>query len=244
MKNSPETSSPGAACVALIPAYNAAETIAPLVQELLRLWPAPVSGVKVLVVDDGSTDETAKHAQQAGANVLRHTHNRGKADALRTGFAEASRLGANAVVTLDADGQHLPSDAARLAAHPADADTLLLGIRDLRQAQVPRANRFGNQVSNFFVSLYSGRRFKDSQCGLRRYPLVKVLKADIQTTGYAYETDLLLTAAKGGWCIVDVPIDVYYPPEGQGSSHYRLLRDSLHIVWRVAISPITHRPKP
>jgi glycosyltransferase involved in cell wall biosynthesis len=238
----PEQSPTALLCLALVPAYNAAETIAPLVRELLRLWPHAVSGVKVLVVDDGSDDETAQRAQLAGATVLRHPRNRGKADALRTGFAEAARLGANAIVTVDADGQHLPTDAARLATYPASAETLLLGVRDLVTAKAPRANRFGNQVSNFFVSLYARRRFRDSQCGLRRYPLERVLSADVRTRGYAYETDLLLTAARNHWSIADLPIDVYYPPAGHGSSHYRQFKDSLHIVWRVAISPITIRP--
>src|SRR5262249_36536327 len=142
---------------------------------------------------------TAEEAERAGAVVVRHSANRGKGAALRTGFEHARRLGARAVVTVDADGQHPIDEAVRLAVAPEPRRALVLGVRNLVEDGAPRANRFSNGISNFFLSLFSGRELHDTQCGLRRYPLPESLELGARDDGYAFESEFVLRAARAGW---------------------------------------------
>ena len=156
---------------AVIPAYDASRTIRSVVD---RTKDAFERIGEVYVVDDGSTDGTGAAARAAGATVLTHETNRGKGRALRTGLARAAADGHVAAVTLDADGQHPPAEAARLARLGLSPGSLVLGIRDLKGAGAPRPNQISNAISNGFLSLFSRRLLTDTQCGLRRYPLPRV----------------------------------------------------------------------
>ncbi len=220
------------AVAAVVPAFNAARTIDAVVRGLLAEAPWR-DGNPVVVVDDGSTDETTEAARAAGAVVLGHDRNRGKGAALRTGFERALALGAAAVVTVDADAQHFPVEAAKLALSAAPRDALVLGVRDLVRDGAPRANRFSNGVSNFFVSHFAGRALRDTQCGLRRYPLPETLALGATDDGYAFETECVLRFARAGLAIVEVPVRVYYPPETERITHFHAVRDPARIVYQV-----------
>ena len=213
---------------AVIPAYQAERTIGSVVGELTGS-----DSLNVVVVDDGSSDRTAEIAEAAGALVVRHPRNRGKGAALRTGLGRALELGAEVAVTLDADGQHPPTEALRLLADPAPAHALVLGIRDLVQAGAPRANRFSNAFSNFFIDLFSGLELGDTQCGLRRYPVEKTLRLGVRENGYGFEAEVILRAARARWTIAQVPVRVIYPPEAERTTHFRNVRDPARIVFRV-----------
>jgi glycosyltransferase involved in cell wall biosynthesis len=216
---------------AIVPAYQAGSTVANVVRDLGRVFCD--SELPIIVVDDGSTDDTAARALEAGARVERHGRNRGKGEALRTGFAIAAALGATAAVTVDADGQH-PADQARLLARdPAPATALVLGIRDLVRDGAPRSSRFSNGISNFFLSRFAGRRLLDTQCGLRRYPVRETLALGAGDPGYAYEAEVVLLAARAGWRIEQVPVRVFYPPPAARISHFHVVRDPARIIVRV-----------
>lgn len=223
--------------LAVVPAYRAARTVASVV-EGLRAGLGP-EGAPVLVVDDGSDDDTAREAERAGALVLRHDRNRGKGAALRTGFERALLEGADAVVSVDADGQHPPEEAVRLARHPAPREALVLGVRDLVRDGAPAANRFSNGFSNVFLSWFGGRRLGDTQCGLRRYPLPEALKELTSTAnGYAFEADVLLRAARRGAVIEQVPIRVVYPKPEERVTHFHSVLDPARIVARVLLTTL------
>jgi glycosyltransferase involved in cell wall biosynthesis len=208
-----------------VPAYDAAATVGRVVDDL-----RDELGVPVVVVDDGSSDATGYVAGARGAEVLRHDRNRGKGEAILTGLRYALRTGARVAVTVDADGQH-PAGAARTVLEAsADARALVLGIRDLAGAGAPRANRFGNGVSNFFLSAFAGRPLRDTQCGLRRYPVEDTLALATRARGYAFEAEIVLRAVAAGWPLVEVEIPVVYPPEGERRSHFRKVRDPARIV--------------
>ncbi|HEV8245669.1 MAG TPA: glycosyltransferase family 2 protein [Polyangiaceae bacterium] len=227
---------------AVVPAYQAEATIERVVTELALEWHAlGERGSKVIVVDDGSNDRTAERARGAGADVVRHDANRGKGAALRTGMERARTLGADAVVTVDADGQHPASQAALLARAELPRETLLLGVRDLVRAGAPGANRFSNGFSNVFLSWFGGRRLADTQCGLRRYPLRETLELGITSSGYEFEADVILRAARLGWPIEELPVEVLYPPEPERVSHFRVVRDPARIVGRVLWTVATTR---
>src|SRR5512136_436497 len=122
--------------IAVIPAYNEAEHISQVVSTARRFLP-------VLVVDDGSTDETARLAEAAGAEVLRQVPNQGKGSALRAGFQRALELGCEAVITLDGDGQHDPMEIRKfLQAHAAVPADLMIGQRDFKK--MPFVRRLAN----------------------------------------------------------------------------------------------------
>jgi isopenicillin-N N-acyltransferase-like protein len=221
--------------LAIVPAYQAERTVAAVVRGLLRELG---EGGVVIVVDDGSTDRTAEEARSAGAVVLEHGENRGKGAALRSGFERALELGADAAVTVDADGQHPPAEAARVAQHPAPRSALVLGVRDLARDGAPRANRFSNAFSNRFLSWFGGRPLADTQCGLRRYPLPEVSGLGARSPGYAFEAETVLRAARRGWEIVELPVRVIYPPPAERLSHFHVVRDPARIVYRVLESTL------
>jgi glycosyltransferase involved in cell wall biosynthesis len=208
-----------------VPAYEAAETVGRVVDELRDALAVPV-----VVVDDGSSDATGYVAGAHGAEVVRHEHNRGKGEAILTGLRHALRSGARVAVTVDADGQH-PAEAARTVIEASDdARALVLGVRDLAGAGAPRSNRFGNGVSNFFLSTFAGRPLRDTQCGLRRYPVAQTLALGTRARGYAFEAEVVLRAVAEGWPLVEVEIPVVYPPESERRTHFRKVRDPARIV--------------
>jgi glycosyltransferase involved in cell wall biosynthesis len=226
---------------AIVPAYDAERTVGEVVRSLVAAWPYRPPGGAIVVVDDGSSDGTAHAAERAGAIVVRHPNNRGKGAALRTGFAKAAALGAEAAVTVDADGQHLAEEAVRLADHPAPRSALVLGVRDLARDGAPAKNRMSNGISNFFLSLFTGMTLLDTQCGLRRYPLPETLSLGARDDGYAFEAECVLRAARAGVVLEQVPVRVYYPPETLRVTHFDSVRDPARIVVRVLATLATTR---
>ncbi len=223
---------------AIIPAYRATRTVADVVRETRDVW--PVSNA-VFVVDDGSSDETGDLARSAGAIVLTHAKNRGKGAALRTGMAAALQCGFDVAVTLDADAQHPPREAARLATAKMDPNALVLGIRDLVRAGAPRPNQISNRISNFYLSLFTGKTLTDTQCGLRRYPLAATLALGGRDNGYAFEAEIIMRAIAAGMPVVEEPIDVFYPPAHERVTHFDAVRDPARIVRRVVATMIDVR---
>ncbi|MBW2453026.1 MAG: glycosyltransferase family 2 protein [Deltaproteobacteria bacterium] len=215
---------------AIVPAYQAAPVVGGVVTELLEVWPEREG---VLLIDDGSTDETADRAEHAGAQVIAHDRNRGKGAALRTGMRAAFERGFDVAVTLDADAQHPPVEALRMHQSCPDPAALVLGIRDLAAAGAPRANQRSNAFSNLVLSGFTGRWLRDTQCGLRRYPLGATLALGGQEDGYGYEAEILIRAIIADMPIVQTPITVIYPPEGERISHFDSVRDPARIVVRV-----------
>ena len=225
---------------AIVPAYDVAPVIADVVTRLRDLWEEPDG---VIVVDDGSADNTADLAEQAGAEVLRHVRNRGKGAALRTGLEEAARRGFDVAVTVDGDGQHPPDEALRMHRGCDDPAALVLGIRDLVAAGAPRPNQLSNRFSNMVLSGFIGRRLADTQCGLRRYPIADTLALGGREAGYGFEAEVLIRGAAAGMRFVEVPIRVIYPPEEERITHFHSVRDPTRIVLRVVRTVASTRAK-
>jgi glycosyltransferase involved in cell wall biosynthesis len=215
---------------ALVPAYQAEPLVGPVIEGLVRLWPEPNA---VFLVDDGSTDATAEIAERAGARVFRHPRNIGKGAALRTGMRAARDAGFDVAVTVDADGQHPPEEALRMHQRCSDPHALVLGIRDLLGAHAPRNSQMSNRFSNVMLSGFTGRWLSDTQCGLRRYPISAALALGGRANGYAFEAEVIIRAAMTDMPIVELPIEVIYPPVEERISHFDSVRDPTKIVFRV-----------
>jgi glycosyltransferase involved in cell wall biosynthesis len=223
------------ACV-IVPALDAASTLGGVLDDLQASL-----GLTVIVVDDGSADATSEVARGRSAVVVRHPRNRGKGAAIRAGLREAQRRGHGIAVTVDADGQHPAASARVVLEASADPRALVLGVRDLFRDGAPRSNRFGNGVSNFFLSLFARRALLDTQCGLRRYPIGETLALGARADGYAYEGEVVLRSLAAGLPLVEVPIAVIYPPEGAQLSHFRRVVDPTRIVATVVRTVIELR---
>ena len=196
---------------AVIPAHQEGPRLGPVVRAAVALLP-------VIVVDDGSTDDTAEVAAAAGAQLIRQQPNQGKGAALRAGFRAAVADGAVAVVTLDADGQHDPAEIpAFLAAFEAHAADLVIGQRDFRQ--MPLSRRVANELGTWTFSRAVGRPIADNQSGYRlisRRLIDRLLDSTEQ--GFEFEVEMITTAIRAGYAIDWVPIRTIY--EG-GPSHIR-----------------------
>jgi glycosyltransferase involved in cell wall biosynthesis len=210
---------------AIVPALDAASSVGHVVDDLRESLDTPL-----IVVDDGSGDATGYVAGAHGAIVLRHEANLGKGAALLSGLREAQRRGFRAAVTVDADGQHPGGSARAVLEGSDDPRAFVLGVRDLVRDGAPRTNRFGNGVSNFFLSAFAGTRLRDTQCGLRRYPVPETLALATRARGYAFEAEVLLRAIAAGLPLVEIPVRVFYPSDGEQHSHFRTVRDPARIV--------------
>jgi glycosyltransferase involved in cell wall biosynthesis len=209
---------------AVIPAYQAERTI-----EAVVMGVRATGTSAVYVVDDGSRDATTSLAERAGAKVLRHAQNRGKGAALWTGFAQALKDGARAVLTLDADGQHDPAEIPRLlSAHREHPESLIIGARSLREEVMPGRSRVGNRTSTFFLSLFSGRRISDSQSGFRIYPRSLLTRIEPTARRFDAETELLLAAVTHGYPIEEVIVQTIY--QQHGATHFHDVLDTARII--------------
>ena len=217
----------------IIPAYNEAATIYEIVHR------ARQQVDRVIVVDDGSYDDSAVQAEAAGAVVLRQPLNQGKGASLWRGMQYAVAQGAMAVITLDADGQHCPEDIPKLLKTSQRwPGRLIIAARLERRECAPSLRRFANSMADFWVSWAAGCPIPDTQSGFRLYPAAFLRQASSPQRGrhgFAFESALLIQAAGQGRYPVVVAIETIYLAQAR-PSHYRPWRDTLRIVDLVAWS--------
>ncbi len=185
----------------------------------------------MLVVSDGSSDATAERAAAAGAEVVRHASPRGKGAALQTGMDALANRGVGRVLTMDGDGQHLSDEMPRLLeASQREPAALIIGARQIEPGTVAPMKLFGNRFANRWVEIASGQALPDTQSGFRVYPLATTLALGARAGHFAFETEVLIRAARAGVPIRSVPVRVYYPPIDERFSHYRPWRDTVRII--------------
>ncbi len=214
--------------IIIVPAFDEAGTIGLVVRGLRTACP----GVPVIVVDDGSTDDTAARATAAGADrVIRAPRRAGKAAALATGFAAALSAGAEVVATLDGDSQHDPADLPRLLAAAREAPgALVLGDRLAGGGDRIPAVRLGAiRAADAIVRWLTRAPVRDSQCGLRCYPAALLGRLRLREGGFGLETETLVAAAQLGHRLVSVPVRSIYPPDR--ASRFRAVSDGGRIGW-------------
>ena len=228
----------------VIPALNEAATIG----EIVHQCHTAAASLCVIVVDDGSHDDTATVAAQNGATVLRHHVNQGKGASLTDGMRAAVAGGATVVVTLDGDGQHRPQDLPRLlACSLAWPEHIVIGSRRASGQGAPRARRIANRIADFWVSWAARHPIDDSQSGFRVYParaLNLIAERPSLAGGFAFESEILIEAGRAGIQTVAVDIPTIYGSVLQRQSHFRPVADITRIVLMVAGKLLTRMMDP
>ena len=215
----------GPACV-IVPALDAASTVGAVVDDVRAALALPV-----IVVDDGSVDATADVARAHGAQSSSGT-SAIEARAPRSGRASGKPSGgAGRSRSPSTQTGSIPAASARIVLDGSDDPrALVLGVSDLVRDGAPASNRFGNGVSNYFLSLFAQRTLRDTQCGLRRYPVAETLGLAARARGFAFEGEVVLRALAAGLPVVEVPISVVYSPAGHQGSHFRRVLNPTRIV--------------
>jgi len=208
---------------AAIPAFQAGPSIGGVVRRVTALLGS------VLVVDDGSDDDTGRAAREAGARVIRLGRNEGKGRALRTAFEDLFGRGFDAVVTLDADGQHLPEEIPALLRAGAESGAdLLIGSRDHLFGDFHPVRRTSNRLSSVLISAAAGRAVADVQSGFRLYSRRLIECVGFPEPRFEAESAVLVRASRCGFEVATTPVRLGFA-DGRTTSHYRPLVDSLRI---------------
>jgi glycosyltransferase involved in cell wall biosynthesis len=190
---------------AVIPAYNEARSIGAVVGGVRHMVD------RVFVVDDGSSDDTARCARAAGADVAVHAKNRGKGTAVRTGLARVFDGDFSHVLLIDADLQHLPDEAAALLAEAerSGAD-VIVGERRFDRERMPAARYHANRIGSRALSWFVGAPVHDTQCGFRVFRVDALRPLRLMASGYDIETEMLIKVRRRGGRVAGVPITAVY----------------------------------
>ncbi|MHB8913325.1 MAG: glycosyltransferase family 2 protein [Lysobacter sp.] len=217
----------------VIPALNEALRIRGVVEGALAHC------ANVIVVDDGSEDDTAARIADLPVTVLRHTRRLGKGASLRDGFAEALRRGCRGVVTMDGDGQHAADDIPRLLdAGNRYPGHIVIGARLRKRALQPAYRRMANHFGDWGIAWGTGYQIADTQSGQRLYPAAVVALADVPGEDFVFEAQILISAARAlGTRCVSIPIESRYQcndsDEQFRASHFKPMRDFGRITWHI-----------
>jgi glycosyltransferase involved in cell wall biosynthesis len=207
--------------VAVLPAFDCERTVGAVVGGLRERIG------RVVVIDDGSRDETSARAAAAGAEVERLPRNRGKGAALRRGIELALASSPEAVALLDADGQHDPRELpALIAAWESGQGDLVIGTRLHEHRKIPGARYWTNYIGSRILSWMSGYELEDSQSGYRLLASTLARRLELESHDYAIESEMLIKAARLGARLAQVPVRAIY---NDGGSHFRPLVDTFHI---------------
>ncbi len=215
--------------IAVIPAYNEGTRVGNVVQEAVQYVD------EVIVVDDGSEDNTVDVAKKAGAIVMQHIENCGAGAATMTGIDAARALGAEIIVTLDADEQHSSDDIpALLKPIQAGEADLAFANRFGRRNRIPAIRRLFNGIGNLITFAATGKWVKDSQCGFKAFGPKAVEQVDLRMSGYEFCTEIVRESAQHRWRTVDIPAKVVYSEYtlAKGQSFANGVRTALKILLR------------
>ena len=211
-------------CV-LIPTYNNSATLGGVIEDVLKF------AEDVIVVNDGSTDETSQILSQFNQiEIISYKRNMGKGYALRKGFKLAIEKGYTYALSIDADGQHFADDIPlfieKLKKHP---EALIIGARNMEKEGIPGKSSFGNKFSNFWYWFETGIKQPDTQSGFRLYPLNPIKNKRWITRKFEFEIEVLVRLAWSGVEVTSVPVKVYYAPKEIRVSHFRPFADFTRI---------------
>lgn len=210
-------------CV-LVPTYNNEKTLRRVIGGVLEYTR------NIIIVNDGSTDSTLFILQDyPEIRIIHLPENKGKGNALKTGFREAEKMGYSYAITIDSDGQHYPDDIPVFveALLKENQDILLIGNRNMAQDGIPKKSSFGNRFSNFWFWFETGIKLEDTQSGFRLYPLHKIPRKYF-TPKFEFEIEIIVRTAWRHVPVKNVPVKVLYDP-AERVSHFRPFKDFTRI---------------
>jgi glycosyltransferase involved in cell wall biosynthesis len=217
---------PADAVWCVIPVFNNRETVRKVAEDCRALLG------KVLVVDDGSTDADLTELL-AGLDVtlVSHGENQGKGEAILTASRYIEDHGGDYMITIDADGQHLPRDLEKfLPLLRTDDPAIVIGCRNFDTVNVPGSSRFGRSFANFWLLVETGVVVRDCQSGFRAYPVRHLNRLRFKGAHYDFEAEVLARGAWGGLALRMVDIDVIYPKPEERVSSFRPFLDNLRFT--------------
>ena len=211
-------------CCVIVPTYNNASVISPVLTKLKSYTN------NIIVVNDGSTDNTLSVLAECSVQIVSYVKNRGKGIALQQGFSYAISKGFKYAITIDSDGQHNPDDLILFLNKIEEGNrAIILGARNMEQEGVPAKSSFGNKFSNFWFWFETGYKVPDTQTGYRCYPLKYVANKKYFTNKYEFEIEVMVRGVWSGLSIESVPVSVYYAPKEERISHFRPFKDFTRI---------------
>jgi|SRR3989344_3089272 len=216
-----------------IPAYNESNTIKKVLDDINKVMKTTKYKYKIMVVDDGSSDNTSEIAKSSGATVYKHSHNLGLAQTFKTELKKALEFSPDAIVHFDADGQYLAADIPKLLEYIEKGYDLVLGSRFLGKIEyMPLIKKLGNKAFSKIISKICNKRVTDSQTGFRCF--TKDIAKNIEITStYTYTQEQLIRALKKGYKVIEVP--VYFAKRKDKS---RLMKNPFHYAAKALINLI------
>lgn len=216
-------------CCVLIPTYNNHATLKRVIDEVYTYT------TNIIVVNDGSTDATSEILKEYSfLRVIELPVNKGKGNALRTGFRKALHMGYLYAISMDSDGQHFPNDLHvfldALESHlPGNPDLLVIGSRKMDDPSVPEKSSIGNRLSSFWYWVETGVKLQDTQCGYRLYPLKAIDSLNLYTSRFELEIEVIVKAAWKGVKVINLPVKVLYDPN-ERVTHFKPWQDVARIT--------------
>lgn len=218
-------------CV-ILPAYNEAANISKVIRGIKSL------NIDVIVIDDGSKDQTSQIAERENVYLIRHNRRRGKGSTLKDGFDYAIRQRYDIIIIMDADGQHEPSDIPRFIDKAKEAGvSVVIGNRMSNPTDMPPNRIFTNRFMSSIIAAICHQTIPDTQCGYRLFTREALESIDIRGRKFEIDSELLIKLARKGYKIESLPIRSIYAGE---KSQIRPIWDSIRFI-RLMIKILLHR---
>lgn len=199
--------------ICIIPAYNEEKNIGKVIQKCQKYV------LRIIVVDDGSNDNTLQVAQSMNVITVQNKQNKGKTEALKKGFNRALEEKAEILLMMDGDGQHNPEEIPCFLGKIQEGYDLVIGARKFDKQVMPAIRILANSISSFLVSLICGIRIDDSQSGYRAVRRKVIENFSLTSNRFQVDTEMIIKAAKCGFKIGFVPIKTIYHPEAKSKVH-------------------------
>lgn len=219
--------------IAAMPAYNEGRYIGSIVLQARQY------ADEVIVIDDGSTDHTAKVATLAGASVFRHKNNKGYGSAIKSILALARKKNPDILVLLDADAQHNPEEMPALIKATSEGFDLVIGSRKIGKDDIPRYRRIGQRVISSLTRVLSRSRFSDTESGFRAFSRRAIAVLEPKEEGMAISAEVIAEATSKGLRVTEVPISAIYTKDG---STLNPIKHGFGVVNRIMVMISERRP--
>lgn len=219
--------------IVAMPAYNEEKYIGSIALQARQY------ADEVVVVDDGSSDRTARVAELAGATVVRHGENKGYGSAIQSILTEAKRRNADILVILDADSQHNPEEIPSLIQAISQGADVVIGSRATQRSAIPLYRRLGQRVLSNLTYIASRKKLADTESGFRAYSRKAIETLELKEKGMAISSEIVSTATRKGLKVVEVPISVIYTKDG---STMNPVRHGFGVLHRIMVMISERRP--